>query len=253
MNHPYNQRSTFASIFFDRFKSARLLTLGLSVISTGMANASEIKRDLTGIYGGLNIGGIFNTVYLKSNHLGFTRPDEACNTNSHFSSVYPGLQLGYVRQLNSKLVLGVEADYTNNLTKQSNMNCMCDINPDVSDTFIIKNQQQGSLRGRFGYAHNHLLPFFMAGGSLANITLNYHNEDGDYYSKNTTTPGWLVGAGLEWQLAHAWSIRAEYFYAAYNNALNMKIPDIYGLFDPNGGARVNLNANNIRAAINHWF
>ena len=83
--------------------------------------------------------------------------------------------------------------------------------------------------------------------------MNYRNEGGDYYSQNTAHTGWLVGSGLEWRVGQSWSIRAEYYYDVYNNALNMNIPVIYGLYDPNGKARASLDANNVRAAINYWF
>jgi opacity protein-like surface antigen len=150
--------------------------------------------------------------------------------------------------------LGVEADYTNNFNKQGNAACTCDVNPDVSDKFAVMNRQQGSLRGRIGYALNHhLLPFVMAGGSVASLGTNYRDEGGDYYSRNGARAGWLVGAGLEWRFAQSWSIRGEYYYNAYNNALKMRIPLTYGLNDPNGKARVSFDANNIRAAINYWF
>lgn len=92
----------------------------------------------------------------------------------------------------------------------------------------------------------------MAGGSLANLGVSYADEGGDYYSKNSTQPGWLVGAGLEWRFKNAWSVRAEYYYTAYNS-FDMSIPVTYGLADPNGNARVKINDNNIRVAINYWI
>jgi len=231
----------------------RTLVVVSLVCLTGIAHAKNVNS-WTGVYGGLNAGGIFNTAYIKSNNLGFTRPDGTCDTNANFASFFPGVQLGYARQFNNRVVLGLEADYTNNVNKQGNANCTCDVTPTVSDKFVVKNQQQGSLRGRIGYAfNNHWLPFVTAGGSVAGLGVNYRDEGGDYYSMNGARAGWLVGAGVEWRFAQSWSIRTEYYYIAYNNALKMGIPVTYGLNDPNGKARVNLNANNVRAAINYWF
>lgn len=231
----------------------RLLLSIISLLFLTTPAQAKSETNWTGSYAGLNLGAIFNNANVNANHPGLTNPNGTCNKNANFSSIYPGLQIGYTRQLSSKMVWGIEADYTNNVNKQDNANCTCDVNPGVSDKFTIKNQQQGSIRSRLGYSlENHLLPFFMAGGSLANTGMTYRNEGGDHYSKNTTTPAWLVGAGLEWQFAQAWSIRTEYFYGAYNN-VNMQIPRIYGLSDLTAQARVNLNANNIRAAINYWF
>ncbi len=230
-----------------------ILVLGFSVVWASTGHAKN-DNDWTGLYGGLNAGGIFNTVYLDANSLGFTSPKGAYNVESNFSSFFSGLQLGYAYQLQSRIVLGVEADYTYHFHKQGVANCTCESNSSVSDKFVIQNPQQGSLRGRIGYAFNaNLLPYVTAGGSVADLGVNYRNEGGDYYSKNSAVSGWLVGTGLEWQFAPSWSIRTEYFYVSYPNALNMQIPSIYGLSDAEGAAHVNLNANNIRAAVNYWF
>lgn len=92
----------------------------------------------------------------------------------------------------------------------------------------------------------------MYGASFANAGLTYKNEGSDYYSQNTTQAGWLIGAGIEWSFRQNWSLRTEYSYVNYGNAIHLKIPSIYGLLDPNGNARVNLNANNLLVAINYW-
>jgi outer membrane immunogenic protein len=82
--------------------------------------------------------------------------------------------------------------------------------------------------------------------------MTYNNDGDDYYSTNTTKSGWLIGGGLEWGFTHYWLVRAEYYYIDYSS-MNMKIPNIYGLYDPTGSAHINLNVNNVRLAINHWF
>ncbi|HGC5811911.1 TPA: outer membrane protein [Legionella pneumophila] len=216
-------------------------------------STTDVTKKWTGLYGGLNIGGIFNDAELDANHLGFVSPNGTCDKDSDFSSVFPGLQLGYAHQFDSRVVLGIEGDFTYNIKKTGRSVCVCDPDVSVADQFTIKNRLQGSLRGRIGYTlENHLLPYMMAGESLAHLGINYRNEGGDYYSKNSTRAGWLVGGGLEWAISQTWSIRAEYFYTDYGNAMNMKIPSVYGLMDPNGHAEYNLNANNIRLAINYW-
>lgn len=234
------------------FKLKKIIGIASLALFTGFAHAKN-EKEWTGPYGGINIGGLFNSVELNANNLGFTKPDGTCNTHATFSSFFPGVQAGYAGKINSRIVLGVEADYTNNINKQGGTNCTCDVNPGVSDSFLIKNQQQGSLRGRVGYSlNNNVLPFLTVGGSLASVGVSYQNEGGDYYSNDTTALAWLVGAGLEWKFAPAWSIRAEYFYSAYDD-LNLPIPRVYGLSDQHGQARVNMDTNNLRAAINYWF
>jgi outer membrane immunogenic protein len=217
------------------------------------ANPTKNQYNWTGFYGGLNVGGVFNDVDLNSNHFGLTDPTGTCNASSNFSSFFPGVQLGYLRQLESNVILGVEGDFTYNVDQTGKVSCNCPVTPSVSDHYSIKNRLQGSIRGRLGYlVKPQILPFLSAGGSFADLGMAYNNEGGDYYSTNTTQSGWLVGGGLEWGFTHNWSVRAEYYYIDYSS-MNMKIPNIYGLYDPNGNAHVNLNANNVRLAINHWF
>lgn len=81
----------------------------------------------------------------------------------------------------------------------------------------------------------------------------YKNEGGDYYSRKTTKPRWLIGAGIEWAFMQYWSLRVEYDYVDNGNAINLNLPTIYGLEDPNGHAHVDLASNNIMVAINYWI
>lgn len=238
--------------------------IGLTLLS-GVVIAQNIKTEMhqvnltqnqnnwTGLYGGFNMGSIFNDADLNSNHFGLTAPTGTCNADSNFSSFFPGVQLGYSRQFESKVVLGAEGDFTYNVDQSGKVSCSCPVTPGVTDNYTFKNRLQGSIRGRLGYSVKpHILPFISAGGSFAELGMTYSNEGGDYYSTNKTQYGWLVGAGLEWGFAQAWSVRAEFYYVDYNS-MNMKIPNIYGLYDSNGSAHTNLSNNIIRLAVIHWF
>ena len=37
------------------------------------------------------------------------------------------------------------------------------------------------------------------------------------------------------------------------NAINLKIPSVYGSLDPNGNAHVNLSSNNVVVVLNYWI
>jgi outer membrane immunogenic protein len=216
-------------------------------------HTTTLPANWTGLYGGFKIGGVFSNVDLHASNLGFTHIDGTCNTNASFSSFYPGIELGYAHEYNSRVVLGLEGDFTYNTDQTGSFGCTCPTNPGVTDRFSFQNQMQASIRARLGYAlQNHLLPFVTAGGSFAHLGLKYSNERGDSYSNNPTQAGWLVGAGLEWKFSQAWSLRAEYFYTAYGH-VNFKIPSVYGLLDPNGYAHAKVNTNNISVAMNYWF
>jgi outer membrane immunogenic protein len=127
----------------------------------------------------------------------------------------------------------------------------------VYDRFSFRNQLQSAIKGRAGrvlnWYHHHLLPYVTAGVNIAQVELTYKNEGGDEYSKNRAKVGWLIGAGIEWAFKQHWTVRGEYFYANYGNTINLKIPSVYGLEDPNGHANLNLRSNNIVVTINYWL
>lgn len=211
----------------------------------------------TGLYAGVSGDVVFNDAQLKSQQLGFTNVSETCNACSDFSSLSPGIQLGYLYQFQNKLVSGIEANVTVNTRQTDSLICSSDIDPNVYDSFSFRNQMQSSIKARLGrelnWHTNTLLPYLTAGASFAKVGLTYRNEGGDYYSDNATKAGWLLGAGVEWAFMQHWSMRAEYFYADYGRAINLRIPSVYGLDDSNGGARVDLSSNNFVVAVNYWI
>ncbi len=207
----------------------------------------------TGFYGGISLGGKFGSADIRSNHLGLINPDGTCNVNSSIDSFFPGVQFGYLHQFESNVVLGVEGDFTYNTQNRGNITCPCPTFLQAKDHFRAENLLQGSLRGRLGYAlHHNLLPFVSVGVSFADMGIKYSNEGGNSYNKTATQTGWLAGAGLEWGFSDDLSVRAEYYYSAYNR-LNIAIPSVYGLTDPNGAGHLNVTDNTLKIALNYWF
>lgn len=234
------------------------VVITMSLIEIAHANNhSSLLNDWTGFYAGADAGFVTNDIQLKSQQLGFTNPSETCNTSENFSTFSPGIQLGYLYQFSNSFVTGIEANVAVNTHQQNTLSCICTFNSEVSDSFLFKNNMQSSVKARLGrgitWNNYHFLPYFTVGLSAANIGLTYQNEGGDYYSTNTTQTDWLIGAGIEWALAEHWSLRAEYSYVNYGNTLNLKLPTIYGLDDPNGNAHINLSSNNVVVSINYWI
>lgn len=239
---------------------AKIVVITMGIIGTAYADQGFTQHSLmnswTGFYVGANAGIAFNNVQLNAQQLGFSSPSETYNTNSNFSTSSPGMQFGYMYQFADKLVLGLEGNVTVNTNQEDTFNYICTYNNDVYDRFSFKDRLQGSIKGRLGRAiswnESTLLPYLTAGVSFANVELTYNNEGGDFYSTNTTTPGWLLGTGIEWGFGKNWSFRAEYDYINYRT-INMNIPSVYGLSDPNGAAHANLSSNNLAASVNYWF
>lgn len=236
-----------------------MITMGIAGIVYAEKGFSQqsLLTSWTGFYIGVNAGVAFNNVQLKAQQLGFSNLSGTYNTNSKFSTFFPGIQLGYMYQLPHYFVSGIEANVTINTNQKDILNYNCVYNNNVYDQFSFRDQLQSSIKGRLGRAINWnksiFLPYLTAGVSFANVGLTYKNEGGDYYSKNTTSSGWLFGTGIEWIFSKKWSFRAEYSYINYGNAINMNIPSVYGLIDSNGSAHVNLSSNNIAVSINYWI
>lgn len=236
------------------------VVIAMGMVGMVYAENNTISSSLstwTGFYAGVNEGIAFKNVQLRSQQLGFTNPSEQCNTNSDFSTFFPGIQLGFMHQFPNDFVTGVEANVTFNMNQKNALSCPCPFNSYVSDRFSFRNQMQSSIKVRGGRAlnwnKNKVLPYLTAGASFANPELTYKNEGGDFYSQNKSQVGWLIGAGLEWSFMQNWSIRAEYTYVDFGNTLKLRIPSVYGLVDPNGNARAAVNTNNISVAINYWI
>jgi len=93
--------------------------------------------------------------------------------------------------------------------------------------------------------------------------LYYDNEiqnSANAYSTSTTQTGWVLGGGLEYGVLDNLSVRTEYLYTDYGNALNMNMPNIGNVdfndplrSDPNSAAHVNMSTNVLRAAVNYRF
>lgn len=239
---------------------AKSVMIAMGVVGIAYAEESahySLSNNWTGFYVGLDAGVVFDNTQLKSQHLGFTNPSETCNTSSNFSSFSPGIQVGYMYQFSNDLVSGIEADVVFNTNQKDLLNCYSQFNPYVYDGFTFRNRLQSAIKARVGrdlnWNQNNFLPYLTAGASFANVGLTYKNEGGDYYSENTTHAGWLIGTGIEWSFIQHWSLRAEYHYVDYGNTINLKIPSVYELEDPNGHGRVKLNSNNIFISINYWI
>ncbi len=221
----------------------------------GIAHADS--NNWTGFYAGVNAGVVFNNAQLTSQQLGFISPSGTCNMSSDFSTFSPGIQLGYTYQFTHSFVAGIEANTTFNTNQKHTSSCKSEFNPDVNDSFTFRNQTQTSIKGRVARALNWnksiFLPYLTAGASFANLGLTYQNEGGDHYSNTTTAAGWLIGGGVEWAFMQHWSLRAEYNFVDYGDAINLNIPTVYDLFDANGEGQINLKSNTVFVAINYWI
>lgn len=206
--------------------------------------------DWRGAYVGANLGVVWTGSQLNAEQLNLGGLGTSYSHSMNEEDLNPGLQFGYLYTLPQNWVIGGEADFSYpnaHETQLSETGCC------TYDRFDVRNNMQGSLRLRFGYAIDRFLPYITTGVSFGNMGLSYSNEAGDTYSKRTTQAGWVLGTGIEYGILNNLSTRLEYIYTDYGNALHLNLPTIDGIEDPNGSAIATMNTNVLRAAINYRF
>lgn len=222
-----------------------------STIADPASQGFAPELDWTGFYAGLSAGAVINESDLEATHAGLV--ENPSRRGIEFTSFIPGAQAGYLKHFESGWVAGGEIDFTYPDSEgDAVIGCDC---PAALDRFSVKNRIQGGLRGRVGYPfhHDRILPYLAAGLSFADTSLGYTNDVGDRYVKNTVQTGWVLGGGLEYRPAEPLSLRAEYLYSDYGDALNMDLPVIDGAEDPAGHARADLASHTLRLSVNYWF
>lgn len=180
--------------------------------------------DWTGWYAGANLGvvrGDEAIAWTGSPPVpgGFTAAGAAdvnASSPGHVSTTgfTGGGQVGFNRQLQS-FVMGVEADldYTD-VSGTRNVVSIAFHNPYVQS---VQSHWLGTIRGRFGVPYRGWLFYATAGLAVAHesFTDNFFGTAGAgpiNSSVSATRAGWAAGAGIEWALADAWSIKAEYLH-----------------------------------------
>lgn len=119
-----------------------------------------------------------------------------------------GLQLGFDRRFGG-WVMGVKGDWSSGRAcAQTDV-----VNP-MSACGTVS--WQSTAEGRVGYAWDRLVAFTQGGAVFSQWDRGAlsGNAAGFDPGKSIST-GWVLGGGLEYALANAWSLRAEYNYFDY--------------------------------------
>lgn len=191
----------------------------------------------TGFYGGLHAGG------------GWHADDDATVTMQRFSGQYPpgnpkplqtfdastgsfpvgGLQVGYNWQIQQHWVIGLEVDFSGSWNDE--LGAVLSEGP-ITDTVTSKRGIDwfGTVRGRVGYLFTPTLLGYGTGGLLYGHTRNDFTQAitgpgpvGSFTIVNgasDVSAGWTVGGGLEWAMAPKWSVKLEYDYLHFDDAVS---------------------------------
>jgi outer membrane immunogenic protein len=180
-----------------------------------------------GVWGGTNVTDTFTYV-----------GDPTLNGNSSSTGLIAGGQLGYNIQ-RGNFVFGPEADigFLGLSTSKSAAfnppaNYTCDGYPSifcgVNANYTNSGGLYGDLTGRLGYATDRSLLYVKGGLAVVNdqFSANYQGSNCTYlpggcwgvqntpsafnFGHSETLIGWTLGAGAEYALSPAWSLKAEY-------------------------------------------
>jgi opacity protein-like surface antigen len=130
-----------------------------------------------------------------------------------------GGQVGFNHQVGS-VVFGVEADVSA-VSSDGTNTCFAFSGDSVSSNCRVRPDLYTTVTGRIGYAVDRTLFYAKGGAAWTRGTVdmfNNTNPRGVFTSTSSfVTPGWTVGAGVEYALASAWSMKLEYDYLAFRD------------------------------------
>jgi outer membrane immunogenic protein len=231
----------------------------------------------TGFYGGLNIGGGWNSnnpnnegsAYWDPNYgFGAVEPFTGLNNvfflpnnnnqNGTAGGVIGGAQVGYNFQFNPSIVVGVETDFQGSSiggNGPGNYNFYPSPLPSPGTGGTVFNDVLvpvaaingsnlslnwfGTVRGRAGWLFTpSLLVYGTAGFAYGGVSAWGY---GDTYT------GWTAGGGLEWMFAPHWSAKIEYLYMDLSGGGNNNG------FGWNWGYNFHPEINIVRAGVNYHF
>lgn len=187
-------------------------------------------RSWTGFYAGAHAGGLFGTTT-------FSDPDGPPLYGGTVSSpgFLAGVQLGYNHQIAPQWVVGLEAD-ASWLTAMGSNTCLQSSVTIVGSNCKVTPRALGTVAGRVGFVtepHGRTLLYGRAGVAWmrADVSMNPNNvphldqgfinngftftdtpDQGDPTSASLTSWGPTVGAGVEYALSSAWSLKMQYDY-----------------------------------------
>lgn len=105
------------------------------------------------------------------------------------------------------MVLGVEADI-----EGADIDAKATWVPFGNVTAISESRLDwfGTLRGRLGYAFDSALVYATAGFAYGHVENSQADSRPIIFAVDRTATGYTVGGGVEYKLARAWSVKAEY-------------------------------------------
>jgi outer membrane immunogenic protein len=156
-----------------------------------------------------------------------------------------GVQGGFDYQFANSWVVGAEAQYSW-LTNGGGGN----VGFPGGGVITSKNDQLGSVTGRFGYTWGPALVYAKGGYAWRdnpNIGVNIAGTPTAFTTDGSHKDGWTVGAGLEYMFAPNWSAKAEYQYYNFGSTTFTGGPA------PIVGSRFHDDDHTVKVGVNYRF
>src|SRR5262245_10952367 len=194
--------------------SLAIATLAAAVqfLLSATARADEPPRP-GGFYAGAHVGFMFGTGSATlSDPIGVSSQS---GTNP-YSALFGGVQAGWEWVLPSRVMLGIEADFSFPNYEENSKVLSYRATP--SGYASEEYEWMATLRGRLGYDIGAFTPYITGGLAwmatrYSRIDLNTGNEDAN---PGQIRVGYTFGGGVDYRIDKRWSTRLEYLYTNFN-------------------------------------
>jgi opacity protein-like surface antigen len=230
-----------------RITLAAALALALPAHAADLATKAApppapVAYNWTGIYGGANFGGAFNSEQAAT-------PFGTTSQGTDPSGALGGVQLGYNYQFAPSWLAGIEGEF--DWTAANGTANLVGTGAQTGTALSITSNHNwySTLSGRLGYVSGPWL-FYAKGGAAwmnADYQLSVNSGTAGGSSLNSTRTGWTTGGGVEYMLTPRWSAKVEYDYLDFgSNTLSFATP-------VGGETTFRTQVNEVKVGFNYHF
>src|SRR3954451_68360 len=237
MPPPMSRRPPFRTVFAGA--GVGLLAFGAPAGAADLPVIAPVSRtlyDWSGWYLGGHVGYGGGSFGPGTNPL----PEQGVLFPHSITGLIGGYQAGYLRQLSSHVVVGIEAD--------ASFTGPLDVPALIPAPFHTTIDYVGTVRGRAGYASGTLLAYVTGGFAWGHSHININDAPGAIVSSpGQNQLGWTAGAGVEFAVSGNWSAKLEYDYTD----LARRTYDLSGFGLP--AVNVDPNIHLVKLGLNYRF
>ena len=225
------------------------MTLCLPAFAADLPPVEEIQQqayyDWSGAYLGLHVGFGWADSDLSSPLPALIDP-AVDNDELEADGVFGGIQGGYNFQ-SGNFVFGIEADFSGT---GIDGDVVIDPVPGPGTLVEADVNWMASVRGRIGYAFDHILPYVTGGFAAADVDVSANDLPipGGIFTGSETFTGWIVGGGVEMGFTENLSAKIEYLYADLGEETFVVLPAVAG-----GTVDADLRVQTVKVGINYRF